>query len=74
MPGQHDTNKHQIAVKFHHQVWRQIEKFAEKEEKKPADIIRDAVVLYVGSVELTAEDAELIASRIREAEQKGKMV
>lgn len=74
MPGQHDTNKHQISVKFTHQVWRQIEKTADAEGKKAGDVIREAVVLKVGSVELTAEDAEIIARRIREAEEKGGMV
>ena len=74
MPGQHDIKKHQISVKFTHQVWRQIEKTADAEGKKAGDVIREAVILKVGSVELTAEDAEIIARRIREAEEKGEMV
>lgn len=74
MPGQHDLTRHQIAVKFPHQVWRQIEKAAEASNSKtPGSYIRDVVTLAVGNIELTAEDAELIARRIREAEETGRM-
>ena len=45
MAGQHNLHNHQIAIKFPHPVWRQIE-----------------------------IDAQIIADRIREAEEKGKMV
>lgn len=74
MPGQHDLKNHQIAVKFPHQVWRQIEKAAEADHgKTPGKYIRDVVTLAVGDVELNAEDAMVIAQRIATAEREGKM-
>lgn len=74
MAGQHDLEKHQIAVKFHHRPWRQIEKDAELHHMTPGEYIRWVVMNKVESVPLTAADAKLIAERIAEAESKGKMV
>lgn len=74
MPSQHDTSKHQIAVKFPHQVWRQIEKAAEGHTMKPGEYIRWVISREVEAIELTPEDAQLIADRIREAKEKGTMV
>ncbi len=74
MPGQHDTQMHQIAVKFHHKTWRQIEKEAEEHKMAPGQYIRFVVSEEVATVPLSAEDAQLIADRIKEAEEKGKMV
>ena len=74
MGGQHDKHKHQIAVKFHHRVWRQIEKDAELHKMKPGEYIRHVVIEKVENIELTSADALLIAERIKEAEQKGRMV
>ncbi len=74
MPGQHDTQMHQIAVKFHHKTWRQIEKEAEEHKMTPGQYIRFVVSEEVATVPLSAEDAQLIADRIKEAEEKGKMV
>ena len=74
MASQHDLHKHQIAVKFPHRVWRQIEIAAEARQMKPGQFIRFVVSEEVDSVELTAEDAQLIADRIRDAQQKGRMV
>ena len=74
MPGQHSLKNHQIAVKFSHQVWRQIEKAAAADHgKEPGVYIRDVVTVAVGNIELTAEDAEIIASRLRAAEKEGRM-
>lgn len=74
MPGKHDLNKHQIAVKFTHQVWRQIEKAAAAEKgKTPGEFIRDQITLVVGNIELTSEDLMLIASRVKAAESEGRM-
>lgn len=76
MAGQHDTDKHQISVKFHHRVWRQIEKAAEETglSMTPGEYIRFVVGREVDSIPLTAEDARIIADRIARAEEKGKMV
>lgn len=74
MAGQHDTHKHQIAVKFHHRVWRQIEKAAESKGMSPGEYIRFVVGREVDAIPLTAEDAQIIADRIADAEKKGKMV
>ncbi len=74
MPGQHDTHKHQIAVKFPHRVWRQIEKSAAKKDMTPGEYIRYVVTNEVDAVRLTADDSRLIAERISEAEKKGRMV
>ncbi len=74
MPGQHDMHKHQIAVKFPHRVWRQIEKAAEKKDMTPGEYIRYVVTEAVDSVELMPNDIRLIADRIEEALKKGKMV
>ncbi len=74
MSNQHDLQKHQIAVKFHHRVWRQIEIAATARQMKPGEYIRFVVSEAVDSVELTPDDAQLIADRIREAHEKGKMV
>ena len=74
MPSQHDTTKHQIAVKFPHRVWRQIEKAAEQHAMSPSEYIRWVVGREVDEVDLTAEDAQLIADRIKAAKVKGAMV
>lgn len=74
MSGQHDRHMHQIAVKFHHKTWRQIEKEAEEHKMTPGQYIRFVVSEEVANTPLTAEDAQLIADRIKEAEMKGKMV
>lgn len=74
MAGQHDTHKHQIAVKFPHRVWRQIEKAAATKDMTPGEYIRFVVGREVDAIPLTAEDAQIIATRIAEAEKKGKMI
>ena len=74
MPSKHDPNKHQIAVKFPHRVWRQIEIAAKNHSMKPGEYIRWVVGREVDAVELTAEDAQLIADRIKAAKAKGGMV
>jgi len=74
MSGQHDLHKHQIAVKFPHRIWRQIEIAAQARQMKPGEFIRFVVSEKVDSIELSAEDAQLIADRIREAEIGGRMV
>ena len=74
MSGQHDLHKHQIAVKFPHRVWRQIEIAAAARQMRPSEYIRFVVSENVDAVELSAEDAQLIADRIRQAQQEGKMV
>lgn len=74
MSGQHDLHKHQIAVKFHHRVWRQIEKSARLHRMKPGEYIRWVVADRVDAVRLTARDAQIIADRIATAEGRGKMV
>lgn len=74
MPSQHDPSKHQIAVKFPHRVWRQIEKSADVHAMTPSQYIRWVVTSDVEAVELTPEDAQLIADRIKAAKAKGGMV
>lgn len=74
MSGVHDTEKHQISVKFHHRIWRQIEKAAAEQGMAEGPFIRWVVTNQVDSVPLSADDARLIAERIAEAEAKGKMV
>lgn len=74
MPSQHDPSKHQIAVKFPHRVWRQIEKSADVHAMTPSQYIRWVVTSDVESIELTPEDAQLIADRIKAAKAKGGMV
>lgn len=74
MAGQHDKQKHQIAVKFHHRVWRQIEKDAEAHKMKPGEYIRHVVTVHVEDIELDSYDALLIAERIKRAEKEGHMV
>ena len=74
MAGQHNLHNHQIAVKFPHQVWRQIEIDAEKKDMTPGEYIRWVTSKEVESIPLSSDDALIIASRIKEAEQKGKMV
>lgn len=73
MPSQHDLHKHQIAVKFPHPVWRQIEKCAEQQNKSPGVFIRDELTLKVANTPLSAEDAQIIADRIKKAQQEGRM-
>ena len=73
MPSQHDLHKHQIAVKFPHPVWRQIEKCAKRQNKTPSEFIRDELTLAVANTPLTAEDAQLIADRIKLAKETGRM-
>ena len=74
MAGQHDLHKHQIAVKFPHRVWRQIEKAALIRSETASEYIREVVSEAVDSIPLSSEDAFIIAERIKEAEEKGKMV
>lgn len=74
MPNQHDKAKHQIAVKFPHRVWRQIEIAAEQHKMKPGEYIRWVVWREVDEIELSPEDAQLVADRIRNAQSKGRMV
>lgn len=74
MAGVHDTDKHQISIKFHHRIWRQIQKAAEAHQMTPGEYIRWVIVRETEKVKLTAEDARIIAERIAEAEAKGKMV
>lgn len=74
MPSMHDPSKHQIAVKFPHRVWRQIEIAAKTHSMTPGEYIRWVVGREVDAIELTAEDAQLIADRIRAAKAKGGMV
>lgn len=74
MPSQHDLHKHQIAIKFPHRVWRQIEIAAEGQQMSPSEYIRYNVTRDVDSIPLTAKDARIIAERIAKAEEKGKMV
>lgn len=74
MSSQHDLHKHQIAVKFPHRIWRQIEIAASARQMVPGEFIRFVVSEKVDNVELTAADAQLIADRIRDAQQKGRMV
>lgn len=74
MPSQHDLQKHQIAVKFPHHTWRQVEIAASQRQMSPSEYIRHVVTEKVNAVELTAEDAQIIADRIREAREKGKMI
>lgn len=73
MSGHHDLKKHQISIKFPHQVWRQVEKAASQENKAPGVYIRDIITLRVAEIPLTSQDARMIADRIEEAEKKGKM-
>ena len=73
MPSQHDLHKHQIAVKFSHQVWRKIEKCAERQHKTPSEFIRAEITRTVADSPLSVEDAQLIADRIKLAKQNGRM-
>lgn len=72
--GRHDIHKHQIAVKFPHSVWRQIEKAAGPREMTPGEFIRFVVGREVGSVPITPEDSRIIAGRIADAGRRGRMV
>ncbi len=72
--NQHDLSKHQIAVKFPHQVWRQIELAASERKMTPGEYIRWVVGREVESIELTPEDAQLIANRIKAAKEAGRML
>ena len=74
MANHHDRKKHQIAIKFSHRVWRQIEIAAEQRKMTPGQFIRWLVTEGVDSIELNSEDAEIIAERIRRAELQGRMV
>lgn len=73
MSGQHNLHNHQISVKFPHPVWRQIEKCAEEQHKSPGVFIRDELTLKVANTPLSAEDAQLIADRIKMAQKAGRM-
>lgn len=73
MPNQHNLHNHQIAVKFPHPVWRQIEKRADESRLTPGQYIRDVVTLQVADVPLTAADAKIIAERLAAAEHAGRM-
>lgn len=74
MANQHDLSKHQIAVKFPHSVWRQIEIAAAERKMTPGEYIRWVVGREVDAVELTPEDAQLIADRIKAAKSAGRMI
>ena len=74
MANQHKLSNHQIAVKFPHQVWRRIEKAARANGMTPGQYIRLVVGREVELIDLTPEDAQLIADRIKEAHKRGKMV
>lgn len=74
MPSRHDRHKHQIAVKIPHRIWRQIEIAAMDRRMTASEYIRHVVAEAVDSIPLTAEDAQIIAQRIAEAERKGRMV
>ena len=74
MSNQHDLSKHQIAVKFPHPVWRQIEIAASERKMKPGEYIRWVVGRNVEAVELTPQDAQLIADRIAQAKKLGRMI
>lgn len=74
MPAQHDLHNHQIAVKFPHTTWRQIEKCAEESAMTPGQYIRDVVTLRVANTPLSPADLRTIADRLSAAERKGGMV
>lgn len=74
MSNQHDLGKHQIAIKFPHRVWRQIEIAANDHKMKPGEYIRWVVGREVDAIDLTAEDAQIIADRIKTAKERGRMV
>ena len=74
MSNQHDPKKHQIAVKFPHRVWRQIEIAANERKMTPGEYIRWVVTSAVDAVELTPEDAQMIADRIAKAHALRRMV
>ena len=74
MASQHDIHKHQIAVKFHHSIWRQVEIAAGKRQMTPGEYIRFVTTESVSKIPLSAEDAQIIADRIKEAQVKGRMV
>ena len=74
MPNQHDLSKHQLAVKFPHHMWRQIEIASQERKMKPGEFVRWVVGREVEAIELTAEDAQIIADRIKAAVQSGRMV
>ena len=74
MAGQHNLHNHQIAIKFPHPVWRQIEIASEQRGMTPGEYIRWNTTKNVEAIPLSAADAQIIADRIREAEEKGKMV
>ena len=74
MSNQHDLSKHQIAVKFPHHVWRQIEIAASERRMKPGEYIRWVVGRNVEAVELTPQDAQLIADRIAQAKKLRRMI
>lgn len=70
----HDRNKHQITVKIHHCLWRKIEKESERLGFNPSQFIRMLIFERVSNVELSPEDAQIVADRIKKAYEKGKMV
>ena len=74
MSNQHDPKKHQIAVKLHHRVWRQIELAASEHKMTPGEYIRWVVGREVDDVNLTPEDAQIIADRIAKAQKLRRMV
>lgn len=74
MAGQHSLSNHQITIKFPHPIWRQIELEAADHHMTEGEYIRWKTTQAVESRELTPEDAMIIASRIAEAHEKGKMV
>lgn len=74
MSGQHDLQNHQISVKFHHKLWLQIENEAARRCMKPGEYIRWVINEEIGGIPLSANDAQIVAVRIRLAEEIGKMV
>lgn len=74
MSNQHDLSKHQISIKFPHEMWRQIEKAAADRKMSPGEYIRDAVYREVKTVELTAEDLAMIDGRVKKAKKNGRML
>ena len=74
MPGKHDLRNHQIALKLPHETWRRVEKDAATHRMIPSAYLRWVITEAVRHVELTPEDIDLIAARIKEAMNGGKFV
>lgn len=74
MAGQHDLHNHQISVKYPQATWRRIEIDAAAHGMKPGEYIRWVTSERVANIPLSADDAQIVADRIRQAEALGKMV